>query len=678
MAKDSVKKRIEKLRATINLHRYNYHVLNKSTISEDVLDSLKHELKKIEDENPNLITSDSPTQRVAGEPIAGFKKIIHSVPMLSIEDIFSEEELESWGEYLLKFSDKDKFLYFCEVKVDGLALALKYKNGILHSAVTRGNGRVGEDITHNARTIESIPLRLKLYKNIKDKNLHKAIASRLKKGIFEIRGEIYIAKKDFIALNKKRKKSGQELYANPRNLAAGSMRQLDATLTASRPLSFLAYDIVAGDLPFKNHAKEHEVAKALGFLTDPTAKECFSMDCILSYWQYIQKKREDIPYQIDGIVISVNENDAFNALGVVGKSSRGIRAFKFSPKSATTIVEDIIVQVGRTGAITPLAIMKPVNIGGITVRRASLHNFDEIERLDVRVGDTVIVERAGDVIPKVVKVIKDLRPTGAHKIKAPRLCLKCGKKLFKKEGDVILRCTNKNCLSKRLENIYYFVSRAVFDIDGLGPRIIDALMANGFISDPVDLFTLKKEDFLQLEGFQKKSSQNLVEAILKSKRISLARFINALGILHIGEETAIDLAQHFGSIEALQKVKLEELQEVEGIGDVVARELYDWLADKDNKRFIKKLQKVGIKIIAPKRLGTKLKGKTFVLTGTMQKLTRDEAGRRIRDLGGNPTSSISKNTDYVIAGENPGSKYERAKELGVKIIEEKEFLKLIK
>ena len=391
----------------------------------------------------------------------------------------------------------------------------------------------------------------------------------------------------------------------------------------------------------------------------------------------MREKRDSIPYQIDGVVVSVNENKIFEDLGVAGKSPRGIRALKFSPKQTTTIVEAIKIQVGRTGAVTPLAVMNPVKVGGVIVRHATLHNFDEIKRLDVRIGDTVIVERAGDVIPKVVGVIKNLRPSSALKIKAPHLCPECRTVLSKKLGEVILRCTNKNCLSRRLENIYYFASRQVFDIEGLGPRIIDALMENRLISDPADLFTLKQEDFLQLDGFQEKSSQNLIEAIKKSKRIFLARFINALGILHVGEETAIDLANYFGSLEAFTKAKLLELKEVEGVGEVVSEELYNWLQNKDNKQFIEKLLKLGVEVVSPRRLGIKLKGKKFVLTGTLQKLTRDESEEKIRALGGSVSSSVSSNTDYVVAGENPGSKYEKARKLDVKIVSEKEFLNMI-
>lgn len=668
--KQQAKQRIEKLKRIINKYRYNYHVLNKSSISESALDSLKHELKLLEDKYPQFITPDSPTQRVEGKPAKGFEKVQHAVPMLSIEDVFSTEELKNWEDYLVRLLKNKDFSYFCEVKVDGLALALRYKNGVLAAAITRGNGQVGENVIKNAKTIESIPLRLEDFE-FRDSNF------KFSSALLEVRGEVYIPKKEFEEFNSKITRQGKQPYANPRNLAAGSMRQLDPKLAASRPLAFLAYDLLEQGTGIKEHSQEHSVLRSLGFKTDDTAKICRNIDEVIKYWEAITKKRESLPYQIDGIVVSVNQNAKFARLGVAGKSPRGIRAFKFSPKQATTKIIDVKVQVGRTGAITPLAVMEPINIGGVTVQRATLHNFDEIKRLDVRIGDTVIVERAGDVIPKVVKVLKDLRPAGARKISVPRKCPECNVLLEKKPGEVVLRCTNKNCPSRRLENIYYFVSKQAFDIDGLGPKIIDKLVENGFISDPADIFTLKKEDFLQLEGFKEKSSQNLISAIEAAKEIPLEKFINALGILHIGEETAIDLARHFGSIKALQHASVDELKQVDGIGDVASKEVHNWFRDKDNQNFIKKLLNVGIKIKSPKRAGIKLKDKTFVLTGALEQFSREEAENAVRQLGGNVSGSVSRNTDFVVAGAESGSKYDKAKKLGVKIIKEKEFLKLL-
>jgi DNA ligase (NAD+) len=663
MTTAEAKKRIEKLKRAINRHRYNYHVLNKSSISESALDSLKHELKLLEDKYPKFITPDSPTQRVEGEPAKEFEKVQHVVPMLSIEDIFSIEELKNWEDYLIRLLKNKDFNYFCEVKADGLALALRYKNGVLEQAITRGNGQIGENVIKNAKTIESIPLRLE--------------KSEIPRTL-EVRGEVYIPKKQFEKFNTKIMRQGGHPYANPRNLAAGSLRQLNPKLAASRPLEFLAYDLLEQGADIKEHSQEHKILRSLGFKTDDTAKICRDVDEVVKYWEAISRRRESLPYQIDGIVISVNQNAKFTRLGVAGKSPRGIRAFKFSPRQAVTKIIDVKVHVGRTGAITPLAVMEPINIDGVMVRRATLHNFDEIERLDARIGDTVIVERAGDVIPKVVRVLKDLRLTGASKISVPRKCPRCNVLLERKPGEVILRCANKNCTSRNLENIYYFVSKSAFDIDGLGPKIVDKLIKNGFISDPADIFLLKKEDFLQLKGFKEKSSQNLISAIETAKEISLERFINALGILHIGEETAIDLARHFGSIEALRRASIDELKEVEGIGDVSSKEMHGWFRDKDNQNFIKKLLYLGIKIKTPRRAGTKLKGKTFVLTGTLEQFSRDEAENVLRQLGGDVSSYVSRDTDFVVAGAEPGSKYDNAKKLGVKIINEKEFLKMIK
>src|SRR3990167_739858 len=469
MTKSEAKERIEKLKKLIDKYRYQSHVLNKLEISEEALDSLKHELKQLEDKYPGLVTSDSPTQRVAGEPLKGFKKIEHSQAMLSIEDIFSTEELGNWEVYLKRLTNKN-FSYFCEVKVDGLALALRYRNGLLNTAITRGNGQVGEDVTQNAKTMESIPLNLKLFQNLTDIKLQKQLEKTIQNGFIEIRGEVYISKKDFNKLNKERQKVKEESYANPRNLAAGSIRQLDSKITASRPLSFLADDISANEsLNFKTHFQEHITLSALGFRTDPTAQMYKNLNGVVTYWDKIKNKREGIEYQIDGVVVSINENSIFDSLGVAGKSPRAIRAFKFSPKQATTILEDVKMHVGKTGAVTPVAVLKPINIGGVTVSRASLHNFDEINRLDVRIGDTVIIERAGDVIPKIVGVLKKMRPSNTKKIKPPKYCPQCKIELIKKQGEVILRCLNSKCESRKQEHINFFISRSAFDIDGMGP-----------------------------------------------------------------------------------------------------------------------------------------------------------------------------------------------------------------
>ena len=497
--------------------------------------------------------------------------------------------------------------------------------------------------------------------------------------MIEIRGEVYISKKDFEKLNKERKKTNEEPYANPRNLAAGSMRQLDSKITSSRPVSFLAYDIVTSkSLQFKTHSSEHAILNALGFKTDTTAKKCETSKDILNYWNTIEEKRKSIEYQIDGVVISINENNIFDNLGVAGKSPRAIRAFKFSPKQTTTIVEDVKIHVGKTGAITPVAVLKPVNIGGVTVSRASLHNFDEIERLDVRIGDTVIIERAGDVIPKVIEVLKNMRSGNTKKIKPPKYCSQCKTRLIKKRDEVIWKCQNSKCESRKQEHVIFFVSRGAFDIDGFGPKVVKQLWSNSLISDPADIFTLEVGDLEQLDRFAEKSAQNLISAIENSKKIDLYRFIIALNIFHIGEETAIDLAQKFGNFNAIQKATEEDFKKIYGIGEVTAKELADWFSKKENLEFIQRLFAAGVRILSPKKQGKKLNGQIFVFTGSMKKFSRDDAEFIVRDLGGSSSGVVSKNTDYVVAGSNPGSKFEKARKLGIKILGEKEFKELVK
>ncbi len=670
MTKQQAKQRIEKLKKVIAHHRYLYHVENRQEISEEALDSLKHELYKLERQYPDLITPDSPTQRVAGKPLEGFQKVEHRFPMLSIEDVFSEKELQDWEEYIKRLAPGKIVDYFCEYKIDGFAVTLIYKNGIFTTGATRGDGRVGEDVTQNLKTIESIPLRLEKFE-------YSNIPTVRTQRIFEIppevevRGEVYMEKKDFERLNKEL--GGK--YANPRNLAAGSIRQLDPKLAASRPLKFLAYDLVT-DLGQKKHSEEHQILKDLGFKTDK-GKECKNISEIVDFWHQTAKKREQLPFQIDGIVVNVNDNALFQRLGVAGKSPRGIRAFKFSPKQATTKVLDIKVQIGRTGAITPIAYLKPIEVGGVTISRATLHNEDEIERLGVKIGDTVIVERAGDVIPAVSKVLKELRTGKERKFKFPNTCPRCGTKLVKPKGEATWRCPNRQCPARKREFLYHFVSKKAFDIEGLGPKIIDRLIDENLISEAPDIFDLKEGDLVPLERFAEKSAKNIVSAIGNSKKISLSRFIYSLGIRHVGEETAIDLAQYFGSIKNLKKASKGELEAIPDIGEVVAESIYKWFQSKQNQKLVDDLLKAGVEIQPPPKIGKKLKGKTFVLTGTLESMTRAEAQKKIRMLGGNPSSSVSQNTDYLVVGKEPGSKLEQAKKLGVKVIGEKEFLKMM-
>ena len=673
--KTEAKKRIEKLKKLINYHRYLYHVLNRQEISDAALDSLKHELYKLEQQFPELITLDSPTQRVAGKPLEGFKKVEHKVPMLSIEDIFSEEELRDWEDYFKKLTP-EKFDYFAELKIDGFAISLLYENGIFRVGSTRGTGRVGEDVTQNLKTIELIPLRLEIHQKLPNKEIEERLEKLIEKGEIEIRGEVYMNVKDFERLNKELGKKGEKTFANPRNLAAGSIRQLDPKLAASRPLKFLAYDIIT-DLGQKKHSQEHEILKVLGFKTDE-GRKCKNLDETIEFWKEVAKKREKLPFQIDGVVINVNDNEIFQKLGVVGKSPRGVRAFKFSPKQATTIIEKIILQVGRTGAITPVAVLKPVEVGGVKISRATLHNEDEIKRLGVKIGDTVIVGRAGDVIPDVIQALPELRTGKEREFKMPKNCPVCGEKLEKPAGEVVWRCKNPKCPARKREYFYHFVSRPAFDILGLGPKIIDRFLDEGLISDPADLFLLKEDDISHLERFAEKSAQNLINAIQSKKKINLAKFIYALGIRNVGEETAQDLAEYFGSFEKLEKANLEELQKIMDVGPVVAKSIYDFFQEKRNLKFVERFKKVGVEILEEKKPKYQpLKGKIFVLTGILETMAREEAKEKIRQLGGEISESVSKKTDFVIVGKEPGSKFQIAKNLGIETLNEKEFLALI-
>ena len=668
MTKEQAKQRIEKLKKVISHHRYLYHVLSKQEISDAALDSLKHELYQLEKQYPEFITPDSPTQRVAGEPLEGFVKVKHEVPMLSIEDVFSEKELLDWENYLKRLqANRHPFEYFAELKIDGFAITLIYEVGILKCGATRGDGKVGEDVTQNLKTIESIPLKLEV----------RGPSSINTKKRIEVRGEVYMPKEAFEKVNQERKKKGEALYANPRNLAAGSIRQLDPKLAASRPLEFLAYNLVT-DLGQKTHSEEHQILKALGFKTDSWAKICQNLEEVIGLWRKIAKERTTLPHLIDGVVVIVNDNDLFSELGVVGKSPRGMRAFKFSPKQATTIIEDIKLQVGRTGAITPVAYLKPVEVGGVTVSRATLHNEEEIKRLGVKIGDTVIVGRAGDVIPDVIKVLPKLRTGKEKKFQMPTTCPACGRRLVRKVKEVVWRCENPDCQARRREFLYHFTSKKAFDIEGLGPKIIDQLMDESLISQPPDVFELKEGDLLPLERFAEKSSQNLVRAISKSKKIALPRFVYSLGIRHIGEETAIDLARYFGSIDKLKKASREELEKIPDVGGKVSESIYVWFQQKSNQKLIDDLIKVGVKILPPEIVDKKLQGITFVITGTLELMSRTEAEKKIRLRGGHPQSSLSKQTDYLVIGKEPGSKLEKAKELGVETIREKEFLEMIK
>ncbi len=695
MTKQEIKQRIEKLKKEINHHRYLYHVLDKQEISDAALDSLKHELYTLEQKNPEFITKDSPTQRVGGKPLSKFKKVHHKVRMLSLEDVFSVGEFEDWETRIKKFYPSGKYEYFGELKIDGFAISLTYENGFLKTAATRGDGMVGEDVTQNIKTIESIPLKLNIHSETKinkNKNIKKYksnVEKIIEKGTLEVRGEIYMSKKVFLEINKERKKRGEALYANPRNTAAGSVRQLDSKIAASRKLEFLAYSLVT-DFGQKEHKDEHDILSVLGFKTDKDAGVFVSVKEIEKFWEDVMKKRDKLACQIDGLVISVNDNATFKKLGVVGKAPRGAVAFKFPAEEATTKVKDIVVRVGRTGALTPVAHLDTVSIGGTNVTRASLHNEDEIRRLGLKIGDTVLVQRAGDVIPKVIKVFKKLR-TGNEKVfKMPKKCPICGGPIEKKDGGVVQKCINKKCSAKNKEALHHFTSKKAFDISGLGPKILDKLSDEGLISDVADIFSLEEGDLILVERFAERSASNLVEAIKDKKEITLGRFIYSLGILHIGEETSIDLAKYFtkkGKIESpmdffniAKKENVESLLKISDIGPKVAESIVSYFSDGHNASLLQKLDDVGIIIKSPKVSLQKqiFKDKIFILTGELKHFTRDEAKEKIRNLGGNVSSSVSKKTDFVLIGKNPGSKFKKAKNLGVKVISEIEFLKMLK
>jgi len=662
MDKVQAKQRIDKLKKEINHHRYLYHVLDKQEISDAALDSLKHELAQIEQQFPVLITPDSPTQRVAGQPLAKFQKIIHTKRMLSLVDCFSLAELEDWEKRVNKIAPHEKFDYYAEVKMDGLAVNLLYEKGIFIQGATRGDGAIGEDVTLNLKTINSIPLKLNGPYPVR----------------IEIRGEVYMTKKNFEMLNK----NSMEKFANPRNAAAGSIRQLNPQVVSQRKLDFMAYDI-ATDLNLKTHEQVHEELVKLGFKSNQHNLYCQNIDAVQKFYENIGKLRKNFPYWSDGTVININNLALFNKLGVVGKAPRGAVAYKYPAEQATTIVEDIQVQVGRTGALTPVAHLTPVVVAGSTVSRATLHNEDEIKRLDVRIGDTVIVQKAGDVIPDIVQVLITLRSAKAKIYIFPKKCPACGSPVVRKAGEAAHYCTNKKCFAQEKEKLYHFVSKKAFDIVHLGPKVIDQLMIAGLVTTPADIFKIKKTDLEPLERFADKSADNLIAAIDYAKKISLSRFIYALGIRHIGEETAIELARHFGSLAKIQQATLEELNNIHEIGDVMAESCYDYFQNKKNQGLIKALINAGVDIRrdAINRVSTqnkKISGKTFVLTGTLETLTRDQAKEKIRVCGGKILSSVSKKTDYILAGSDPGSKLAKAKKIGVKVLTEAELLNLLK
>ena len=670
MNKKAAQNRIQKLRDEINHHRYLYHVLDKEEISEAALDSLKHELFKLERQFPELVTPDSPTQRIGGQPLEKFVKVIHSQPVLSLEDVFSFEELREWLDRNQKIIPGN-YDFYSELKLDGLTVVLTYQNGFLSKGATRGDGKVGEDITQNLKTIESIPL--KISKNLKAKGKKIVLPE-----VFEVRGEVVMAKEVFEKINQEQLKSGQPVFANPRNVAAGSLRQLDPKIAAARKLECFAFEIIT-DIGQKTHEEVHEILSALGFKTNPHNEFCSNLEAVQKYLIKWEIARLKLAYQTDGVVVVVNNLILEKKLGYVGKTQRWMAAYKFPAEQAVTIVEDIKIQVGRIGTLTPVAVLKPVRLAGTTVSRATLHNQDEIKRLDIRIGDTVIVQKAGDIIPDIIQVLPKLRTGQEKPFVMPKKCPICLSPVIRPEGEVNYYCSNPKCFAVEKEKIVHFVSRKAFDIEGLGPKIIEQLINEGLIGSAADLFKLTADDLEPLARFAEKSAGNLVEALSKSKKISLAKFIYSLGIRHVGEETAIALAEQFGSVAKIKKTSLAELAEVEDIGEETAKSLRDYFNSPATIKFLQDLEKAGVKPFFIKTdKSAKLNGQVFVLTGGLDNFTRDEAKNLIRKNGGEVSSAVSKQTDYVVAGTDPGSKYDKAKKLGIRILTEKDFSEMFK
>jgi DNA ligase (NAD+) len=667
MNEQEAKKRIDKLRAEITSHASSYYEKDNPTVSDEVYDSLVRELKQIEKDFPNLADYNFIIYRVGGKPLDVFTKVSHSVRMLSLNDAFSYEELEEWEKRIQKLAPSATFEFFCELKLDGLAVSLVYENGILSKAVTRGDGLVGEDITQNVKTISSVPIKLTR------KNIPKLI---------EVRGEIVMAKKTLERLNKLYEKKGKQLLANTRNAAAGSVRQLDPKITRERNLDFFGWDIARAEgVSFKTHQEIHAYLRELGFPTAPYEATVQSLEEAEGVIEQIHKVREDFAYGTDGIVIQVNQLPLHNILGIVGKAPRYVIAYKYPAEQATTIVTNISIQVGRTGILTPLAHFVPTKVAGSLVSKATLHNIDQIRRLDIRVGDTVIIQKAGDVIPEVVEVILNLRPKKTSVFEMPENCPECGERVVQKKGvtgdtSVGYYCGNKDCPAKQTKNLIHFVK--TMEIYEVGPKIVERLQEEGLITDAADLFTLEESDLAGLERFGAKSAENIIREIQSKKNPPLDRFINALGIIHVGEQTARDLALHFKTFDAFWSATSEDLDTIENIGPAVVESIASYIKSKYGNHFIKKLFDAGVEPVSLQiKKGGVFTGKTFVLTGTLETLSREEAKKIIQNNGGKVSSSVSAKTDYVLIGENPGSKKDEADKFGVRIVSENEFLKMV-
>ena len=682
-----IEKQIESLREKIRHHEYRYYVLDDPEVSDAEFDKLMNELKRLESEHPKLVTPDSPTQRVGGKPREGFVKAKHSSPMLSLDNVYTEDELRDWERRVHELTGRTDVEYMCELKLDGMSLALVYSNAHLEHGITRGDGNIGEDVTLNVRTVRSVPLSVS-----KD---------RLKKaGIpadFEVRGEMLMPIAAFRKLNEEREQHGLSTFANPRNFTAGTIRQLEPSITAQRRMDYFAYILLKdGRTFFDRQSKTMDALEAAGFKVNSNRKLAKNMQEVWKFIQSWEGKRESLPYEIDGIVIKVDRTSLQQELGFTGKAPRWAIAYKYAAHGAITLVEDIVPQVGRTGKLTPVAWLKPVPIGGTTVSRATLHNMDFIDQLNLEIGDLVEVERGGDVIPKVVSVVqdkKDPRITDAlrvaqsnfalgkkrRKFEMPEHCPVCGGNVVRTPGEADHRCVNANCPAKLRETILHFASRGVMNIDGMGDALVNQLTERGLVKNVADIYKLTKDDLLSLERMGDKSAQNILDEIENSKNLPLERVIYGLGIRFVGERTAQFLAEHFGSMEELEKAGVEELQNVNEVGPRIAESIVEFFTNAANHKLVDRLREAGLKMSGQKKeRGTKLAGKTFVLTGTLAHFTREEAKKMIEDAGGKVTGSVSKKTDYVVAGADAGSKLDKAKELGVPVIDEKGLDQLLK
>jgi len=659
-------KRIEQLREEINYHNYLYYVLDQPVITDADYDALMRELKEIEDKYPETVTPDSPTQRIGAPPSEKFASVSHSIPMLSLDDAFSQEEVLEFDQRAKRLLQTDEEIeYTVEPKMDGLAVELVYENGMFVLGSTRGDGYTGEDVTANLRTIRSLPLRLI--------ERHLSPPGRL-----EVRGEVFINKDAFKRLNKKRMEDGEPPFANPRNAAAGSLRQLDPNITAGRPLNIFCYGIgIAEGCSFGTQWEVLSSLRKWGLRVNPMAEKQKGIHGAIHYHRRMNRKRKDLDYEIDGIVIKVNDLDLQKRLGAKAKSPRWALAYKFEAAQAVTRITDIQLSVGRTGAVTPIALMEPVKVGGVMVSRATLHNEDEIRRKDVRIGDWVIVRRAGDVIPEVVRPLPERRTGKEQVFVMPQTCPVCGSNLRRKPGEAVWRCPNPECFPRLVKQLTHFAGKGAMDIEGLGPKVAEQLISAGLVRSISDLYSIKLSDLLSLDRFAEKSAENLLSAIETSKETSFARFFYALGIRHVGDVTAQLLADHFGSMEALKDASEEELMAVEGIGPEVAFSIRSWFDDNKNLRLTESLLDAGIRFTDLREARTSpLKDRTFVFTGGLSSLTREQAKNIVRDLGGQVASAVGRKTDYVVAGGNPGSKLRKALELGIPVLSEEEFLAL--